>query len=179
MSTSDYLTYTALFAAILGTQLGTRHPSLDRLLLPVLIVGAIGFRHLGALPGGPTSHLLELAGLGTGVVFGLASIPLFAVGKDGRGRLTTTAGLAYAALWLSALAARLAFAYGSSHWFHGALVSFSVANHVPAATYAAAFVLMALMMVAIRTAAVLVRSRRIGAELKVADSRLLRRLHAA
>ena len=179
MSTSDYITYSALFAAILATQLGTRHPSLDRVLLPVVIVGAIGFGYLRSLPGGSTSHLLELAGLGAGLVFGLASIPLFRVGKDERGRLTTTAGAAYAALWLAALAGRLAFAYGSSHWFHAELVSFSAADHVPAAAYATAFVLMVLAMVAIRTAAVLVRSRRIGAELKVADSRLLRRLHAA
>ena len=110
MTRSDNLTYTALFAAILATQLGTRHPSLDRVLLPVVIVGAIGFGSLHSLPGGPTSHLLELAGLGAGLVFGLASIPLFRVGKDERGRLTTTAGAAYAALWLAALAARLAFA---------------------------------------------------------------------
>jgi hypothetical protein len=50
---------------------------------------------------------------------------------------------------------------------------------VPAAAYATAFVLMVLTMVAIRTAAVLVRSRRIGAEVKVADSWLLGRLRAA
>src|SRR5215469_2086453 len=155
MSTSDYITYTALFVAILATQLGTRHPTLDRLLLPVVIVGGIGFKYLRALPSGSTAHLLELGGVAAGVAFGLASIPLFKVGKDAAGRLVTRSGVAYGALWISALVGRLAFAYGSTHWFHGALVSFSIANRVAPATYGSAFVLMVLTMIAIRTAAVL------------------------
>jgi hypothetical protein len=75
MTRSDNLTYTALFAAILATQLGTRHPSLDRLLLPVAIVGAVGFRYLRSLPVGATGHLLELAGLGAGIVSAASSPP--------------------------------------------------------------------------------------------------------
>jgi hypothetical protein len=177
MSTVDYITYTALFAVILATQLGTRHPSFDRLLIPVLIVGGIGFKYLKNLPGGQTSHLLELAGLGAGVLFGLAAIPLFRVSKDAKtGRLVTRAAYAYAALWLTALAMRLVFAYGSTHWFHSAVASFSIANHVPQNTYAAAFVLMVLTMIVIRTTAVLIRGHRAGADLQLADSKLLRRL---
>lgn len=176
MSTVDYITYTALFAVILATQLGTRRPSVDRLLIPVLIVGGIGFKYLKALPGGTTSHLLELAGLGVGIAFGLAAIPLFRVSKDAvTGRLVTQSGAPYALLWLTALAMRLVFAYGSTHWFHSAIASFSMAHRVPQNTYAAAFVLMVLAMIVIRTAAVLVRGNIASAELKLGESRLLRR----
>ena len=72
MSTADYITYTALFTSILATQLGRRTPTLDRLILPVLIVGAIGFKYLAHLPTGSTDHLLA-AGIGIGILFGLAS----------------------------------------------------------------------------------------------------------
>jgi hypothetical protein len=176
MSTTDYITYTALFAVILATQLGTRRPSVDRLLIPVLVVGGIGFKYLKALPGGTTPHLLELAGVAAGALFGLAAVPLFRVGKDGTGRLVTRAGASYAALWLTALAMRLIFAYGSSHWFHSAVVGFSIAHRVPQNAYAAAFVLMVLTMIVIRTAAVFARAHRAGADLRLADSRLFRRL---
>jgi hypothetical protein len=180
MSLVDYITYTALFAVILATQLGTRHPSIDRLLIPVLIVGGIGFKYLKNLPAGTTPHLLELAGLAAGILFGLAAIPLFRVAKDPEnGRLVTRAAAAYPALWLTALAMRLVFAYGSSHWFHSDIASFSITNHVPQNTYAAAFVLMVLTMIVIRTAAVLVRGHQAGADLRLADSRLLRHLNRA
>jgi hypothetical protein len=180
VTTTDYITYTALFAVILATQLGTRRPSINRLLVPVLIVAGIGFKYLRNLPSGSTSHLLELAGLGAGVLFGLASIPLFHVAKDKlSGGLVTRAGVAYAALWVSALAMRLVFAYGSSHWFHGAVAGFSMSERVPAATYGSAFVLMVLAMIVVRTAAVLVRARRAGADLRLSDSKLLRRLARA
>jgi hypothetical protein len=73
MSTRDYLLYTLLFAAILATQLGTRHPDGKRLLLPVVIVAAAGFKYLAGLPGGATAWLLEGAGVAAGLLFGLAA----------------------------------------------------------------------------------------------------------
>jgi hypothetical protein len=177
MTTTDYITYTALFVFILATQLGRRTPTLDRLLLPVLIVGAVGFRYLISLPSGSVSHLLVLAGLGLGVAFGLASIALVRVEKDpGTGRAVTTAGWPYAAVWTVALVARMLFAYGSTHWFQSALAQFSIANHVAAATYGSAFVLMVLTMIVIRTAAVIVRAHKQGADLRVSDSRLAQHL---
>lgn len=177
MSTADYITYTALFIFILATQLGRRTPTLDRLLLPVLIVGGIGFKYLQSLPSGTVSHLLELAGLGAGVVFGLASISLVRVETDtGTGRAVTRAGWPYAAVWTVALAARMTFAYGSTHWFHAALAQFSAANHVAATTYATAFVVMVLTMITIRTISVIARGHQQGADLRVSESRLARRL---
>ena len=92
MSTADYITYTALFLFILATQLGRRTPTLDKLILPVLIVGGIGFKYLSNLPTGTTNHLLELAGVAAGTLLGLASVALVKVSKDEHtGRAVTTA----------------------------------------------------------------------------------------
>ena len=177
MSTSDYLLYTVLFAAILVTQLGTRHPDGKRLLLPVVIVAGVGAKYLKAIPGGSTPHLLELAGLGAGLLFGLAATALFRVRRDpSDGRLVTVAGWPYAAVWTLALALRLGFAYGSTHWFTRSLASFSLAHHVPAATYGTAFVIMVLIMVVVRTVAVVLRGRAAGASISFTGLRMAGRL---
>ena len=158
MSASDYLLYTGLFAAILITQLGTRRPDGKRLLLPVAITAGIGAKYLKGLPDGTAAHLLELTGLGAGLAFGLAAIALITIRRDpGDGRLVTIAGWPYAAVWTLALALRLGFAYGSTHWFTRQIASFSAAHHVPPASYGTAFVIMVLTMIIVRTIGVILR----------------------
>jgi hypothetical protein len=177
MSISDYLLYTGLFAAILVTQLGTRRPDGKRLLLPVVIVAGIGAKYLKALPAGSAAHLLELAGLAAGLLFGLASVVLIKIRRDpADGRLITMAGWAYAAIWTLALVLRLGFAYGSTHWFTGQIASFSAAHHVPSATYGTAFVIMVLAMIVVRTIGVVARGRAAGATISFSGLRIARRL---
>lgn len=177
MSISDYLLYTALFAAILATQLGTRRPDLKRLILPVVIVGGIGAKYLKDLPAGGTAQLLLIAGAGVGLVFGLASVALIKVRKDDRdGRLVTVAGWPYAAVWTLALIMRLGFAYGSTHWFARQIADFSIAHHVPSTTYGTAFVLMVLAMIIVRTAGVLLRARGVQAAIEPGNFRIAQRL---
>ena len=157
--------------------LGRRTLTLDRLILPVVIVGGIGFKYLTNLPAGTANHLLEAAGVGAGILFGLASVALVKVSKDERGgRAVTTAGWPYAAVWTVALAARMLFAYGSTHWFHSALVQFSITNHINPATYGTFFVLMVLTMITIRTISVIARAKLQGADLAAGESRLAGRL---
>ena len=177
MSASDYLLYTGLFAAILITQLGTRRPDGKRLLLPVAITAGIGAKYLKGLPDGTAAHLLELAGLGAGLAFGLAAIALITIRRDpGDGRLVTIAGWPYAAVWTLALALRLGFAYGSTHWFTRQIASFSAAHHVPPATYGTAFVIMVLTMIIVRTIGVILRGRAAGASINFQGLRIARRL---
>jgi len=177
VTTTDYLLYTGLFIAILATQLGTRRPDGKRLLLPVVITAGIGARYLKALPAGSAAHLLELAGLAAGLLFGLAAVAFIKIRRDAQdGRLVTIAGWPYAAIWTLALALRLGFAYGSTHWFTHAIASFSAAHHVPSATYGTAFVIMVLAMMTVRTTAVIVRGRAAGAAISFGDLRIVRRL---
>lgn len=177
MSLSDYLLYTGLFIAILATQLGTRRPDARRLLLPVAVVAGVGFKYLKEIPAGSTAHAIEAAGLAVGVLFGLASIALIQVRRDpADSRLVTVAGWPYAALWTLAMALRMGFAYGSTHWFGHDLATFSIEHQVPYATYGTAFVLMVLAMILVRTVGVLVRARRAGATVDVGRLRIARSL---
>jgi len=164
MSTADYITYIGLFVFVLASQLGHRRVTARKLVMPLVLVGAIGAKYLVQLPAGSTSHLLEIGGLAVGLLFGLASIAVVKVSADpATGKPSTRAGFGYAAVWTVALALRLSFAYGSTHWFAGPLAAFSVAHHVPGTAYAAAFVLMVLTMIAVRSAAVALRAHLAGA----------------
>jgi hypothetical protein len=176
MKTSDYLLYTGLFVAILATQLGTRRPDAKRLLLPVAIVAGVGFKYLRSMPSGSTPHLLEAAGAGTGLLFGLGAVALIKVRRDADGRAATVAGWPYAALWTVALAMRLGFAYGSTHMFKSQIARFSITHHVPADTYGTAFVLMVLTMIVVRTAGVYLRAKAVGATIETGNLRIARRL---
>ncbi|MEU9456811.1 hypothetical protein [Streptomyces sp. NPDC048277] len=176
MSVSDYLLYTGLFVAILATQLGTRRPDARRLLFPVAVTVGVGFKYLRTIPSGSTAHLIEAAGLAVGLLFGLASVALIHVRKDpADSRLVTVAGWPYAALWTLAMVLRLGFAYGSTHWFTHALVTFSIQHRVPGTAYGTAFVLMVLAMITVRTAGVLVRARALGAAVDLGSLRIARR----
>jgi hypothetical protein len=164
MHTADYITYIGLFVFVLATQLGRRQITARKLVMPVVLVGGIGARYLVHLPAGSMSHLLEAGGLAVGLIFGLVSVVVVKVSADPTtGRPYTTAGWGYAAVWTVALAARMAFAYGSTHCFAAPLAAFSAAHHVPGAAYAAAFVLMVVTMIAVRSAAVTIRSHHAGA----------------
>jgi hypothetical protein len=164
VSTSQYILFIGLFVFVVGTQVGRRRPNAQRLIIPVVIVGAFGFKYLKAFPSGGTGQLLVLGGVALGIVFGLLSLTMIRVEKDpATGRLVTIAGLSYVALWTVALVARLGFAYGSTHWFKSDLASFSVQHQVPASAYATAFVLWVLVMIVIRTLGVVVRARHVGA----------------
>lgn len=168
MQLSDYLLYTGLFLAILATQLGTRRPDARRLFLPVAIIAGVGFKYLKHIPSGGTAHLIEASGLVLGLLFGFAAIALIRVRRDpDDSRLVTVAGWPYAALWSLAMALRMGFAYGATHWFPHALGTFSADHHVPADTYGTAFVLMVLAMILVRTVGILIRARRAGATLNV------------
>lgn len=172
MSTSQYILFVGLFVFIVATQTGRRMPNAQRLIIPLVIVGAFGFKYLKSLPSGGTAELLVLGGVSLGVLFGLTSLTLIRVQKDpDTGRLVTIAGLPYVALWTVALVARLGFAYGSTHWFRSDLVSFTRAHHIPPDTYATAFVLWVALMILIRTLGVVIRSRQVGATIDLSDLR--------
>ena len=170
MSTSQYILFIGLFVFVVGTQVGRRQPNAQRLIIPVVIVGAFGFKYLKSIPSGTTPELLIALGIVLGIVFGLLSLLLIRVEKDpDTGRLVTIAGLPYVLLWTVALVARLGFAFGSTHWFKSDLASFSIQHRVPSSTYAAGFVLWVMVMILIRTIGVVFRAHQIGAKIDFSE----------
>ncbi|TMM35002.1 MAG: hypothetical protein E6F99_20760 [Actinobacteria bacterium] len=152
MSTSQYVLNLGLLAVILGGNLGTpNHDASPADPAP----GARRDRRLRisarrSYPG--NDAYLEIAGALAGVLLGVAAAMLVRVRRD-RERVLATAGAAFAALWVAVIGGRILFAYGATHWFAREIGTFSVQHRiVGAGAWTAAFVLMALAMVAVRVA---------------------------
>jgi hypothetical protein len=153
MSTAQYALNGALLLFILGTNLGTRRLSLRRLVLPVVLVVVAGSFFLRDVPTVGHDMQLEAVGVVAGAVLGVIAGLLLRVQRHPDGTVTTSAGTAYAALWVAVIGGRVVFAYGADHWFGRAVGEFSRAQQITGAgAWTAAFVLMALTMVAARVA---------------------------
>jgi hypothetical protein len=150
MSTSQYILNLGLLAVILGGNLGTRSMTLRRLILPLVLVVIAGFFYLRDIPTAGNDTYLEIAGALSGVLLGVAAALLVRVRRQDQ-RVLATAGIAFAALWIVVIGGRILFAYGATHWFPRAIGTFSMQHQiVGAGAWTAAFVLMALAMVAVR-----------------------------
>ena len=164
--TSTYLLSLGILAFVLKTGLGTRELSRRRFTLPLAIIAVVGVLYLRSIPTS-TGDIKLITVLGTaGVLLGLAAGALMKVRVSEDGSLVTVAGTSYAAVWIAAIAARLLFAYGASHWFAPEIASFSRAAGIDgSAAYTAAFVVMALAMVLTRVAVTAFRTVRLTGDI--------------
>jgi hypothetical protein len=164
MTTAEWILNCSLLGWVLLRNLGTRPVTRSTYLVPLVVVAVAAGVYLRAIPGEGNDHLLELAGIGAGVVFGLAATASTRLLRDGSGRLLARAGVAFAAVWVIAIGGRIAFAELATHSWGPAVARFSIAHQITGAdAWRAAFVLMALVMVLTRVAATAVaaaRSRR-------------------
>lgn len=151
MSSDQYLLNVALLGYILWSNLGTRVVTGRRFLIPLVIVAVAGTGYLRHLPALGNDRRLEMAGIVAGVVFGVIAASQVRAGRNAEGRVTTTAGAGFAALWILVIGGRMLFAYGAQHWFASAMTTFSIQHRISGAdAWTAAFVLMALAMLATR-----------------------------
>src|SRR3954452_11099235 len=88
--------------------LGTRPVTRSTYLVPLAVVAVAAGIYLRDIPGGGNDHLLEVAGIGAGVAFGLAAAACTRLLRDGSGRLLARAGVAFAAVWIIAIGGRIA-----------------------------------------------------------------------
>ena len=162
MTTGQYFLNLALLAWILSSNLGTRTLTRRRITTPLFVVAAAGWFFLDDAPTLGNDGLLELAGLGAGLLLGVVAALTMRVRRDGD-RVTTTAGLAYAAVWVAVIGGRVAFAYGAEHFFPRAIGQFSRDHLITGAdAWTAAFVMMALAMVVSRLTVTGLRALRVS-----------------
>ncbi len=163
MTTGELLLNLGVLAFVLATGLGNRALTRRRFRLPILLVVVVGIIFLRSVPTAGNDIALDvILGL-AGVAFGALAGVLMAVGPDGAdGALVTKAGAAYAVLWIAVIGGRILFAYGSDHWFAHQIVTFSRQNALSGTSaWTAAFVIMAIAMVAARVAMTGLKAARI------------------
>jgi hypothetical protein len=159
MPTSAIILTAVILAGVLLSDLGRRAITTPRLLRPLLIAAVAGASFLGGFATAGTGLVLELAGTGAGVLLGLLAAGAMHIERDpGEARAYSRAGMVYASIWIVVLAARLAFIYGTNHWFNASLGSWMHAHDVTTDALTDAVVLMALAMAIARTLSLLVRS---------------------
>lgn len=160
MTTTDWIVNLSILALMVLTALGTRPITFMTYLRPLLIVVGVGLVFLRGMPVSGPDVGLELAGVGAGVVFGVLAAGVSRVSWQG-GRVMLSSGAAYAAVWLAAIALRVAFAELATHNadFGRGVAQFSMQHQITGAdAWRAAFVLMALAMIVTRVGLVALRA---------------------
>jgi hypothetical protein len=148
MSTTQWILNLTLLGWILARNLGTRPVNRGTFLVPLAVVAVAAAVFLRHVPTVGHDGQLELIGAGAGLVLGLASAFLTRVHVTA-GKLVVTAGAAFATLWVVVIGGRVAFAEWATHSGAQTIGAFSVRHQITGAdAWTAAFVLMALTMVA-------------------------------
>jgi hypothetical protein len=155
----------AVLVAVLYSDLGNgRRIGPMRMLRPMVIAAAVIPLFLQQPATQGTGLAVELAGVGAGLLGGLAAVALMSVHRSPEtGRPVSRAGTPYALLWIVVIGARAAFSYGSSNWFPAQLTSWCIAHQVTAAAITDALIVMAVAMLLTRTIGLGVRAARLPA----------------
>jgi hypothetical protein len=160
MLTNALIINALVLFAVLESDLGAaRKLSRFRILRPLLLSVAIVPMFLQAIATHGTGLALELGGGVAGVLLGLAAARLMSIRiQPATGRIVTRAGVAYAALWITVIAARSCFSIGASHWFNHALGTWMAAHQVSSAAITDTLIIMAIAMTLTRTLSLVVRA---------------------
>jgi len=159
MPVSVWIVNLVVLAAVLEADLGYRKITTRRLLRPVIIAAVVAAFYLKGASGSGNELRLELAGVGTGVVLGVAAAALMQVYAGDDGRPCSYAWIPYALLWVVVVGARLWFAYASNHDIRVPLGTWMLAHQLTTSALVDAFIFLALAMVLTRTGSLAVRSR--------------------
>ena len=151
MTFSDYLIDITLISIVL-IQMRGRKLTAHSLLLPVGLVAYVAITYLKAIPTNGNNLLLIGACAVVGATLGGLAARFTTVHVNGDGIPVAKAGLLAAALWILGTGGRLAFQLYASHGGAPAIVHFSVAHSISAATaWTAALILMAISEATVRT----------------------------
>jgi hypothetical protein len=164
----DVILSLAILGVVLESDLGRKKIGWFRIARPVIVAAALIPLFFTTLPTSGNDLLLQGAGALIGIVLGLISVsPAFVEvefdpevrswwdkfkSQPGKPAAVSTSGSGYALVWIAASAARLAFAYGSEHWFPHALGVFMHDHQLESAALTNALIFLPLGMDLFRSA---------------------------
>jgi hypothetical protein len=161
MSTTEsiWIINLVVLAAVLEADLGHRKITRFRLIRPLVIGAIIAAFWISGVATSGTGLWVEAAGVGTGILLGIAAASLMRVYAASDGRPYSYAWIPYALLWVVVVGARLWFDYAANHTFPVQLGTWMSANQLTKGALIDAFIFLALAMLLTRTASLAVRSR--------------------
>ena len=162
MTTTDYL-INLLFVFIVVRQAREREIDRRYFVIPVLLVTWVASMYLHALPTAG-NDLLLVAGLASvGITLGTISGFATSIRRSEDGVAFARVGWLAGILLVAGISSRMVFAFALSHGLEPAVRSFSITNHVSAAAWPTAMVLMALCEVGARLSIVYLQTNRLTA----------------
>jgi hypothetical protein len=160
MTTSDYL-INAVFVLVVLRQARARRVDLRSVIGPLLAIVYVAHMYVHSVPTAGNDLVLVAVlgalGLSLGVASGLAT----QVRSGGEGVALARVGWLAGILLMVGICGRMAFVFAVNHGAEPAVQGFSVAQHIGAAAWPVALILMAVCEVATRLAIVQVRGRRV------------------
>lgn len=162
MATTDYL-INILFVFIVFRQAQERRIDRRYFVLPLVLVAWVATQYVHALPTTGNDLVLIAASACVGLTLGTISGLATHVRRDQGGHAFACVGWLAGILLVSGISSRMIFAFAISHGLEPAVRSFSIANHVGAAAWPVAMVLMALCEVGARLATVYLRTNQLTA----------------
>ena len=158
-TTTIWIINLVVLAAVLEADLGHRKITRFRLIRPLVIAAVIAAFWISGVATSGTGLWVEAAGIGTGILLGIAAAALMRVYTAGDGRPYSYAWIPYALLWMAVVGARLWFDYAAHHTFPVQLGTWMDANQLTKSALIDAFIFLALAMLLTRTGSLAVRSR--------------------
>lgn len=161
MTTTDYLIAAALILLVIPQIRGMRL-TVRSLVIPIVLVGAAAAYYLKSVPTQGNDVLLDALSVAAGALLGLGCGLATRLERGSDGVLIAKAGLVAAVLWIVGMASRTGFEYAATHGGAHAIADFSRGHSITGASaWTAALLLMALVQVLARTAAVRLRAARL------------------
>ncbi len=150
MSTTQWILNVTLLGWVLTRNLGTHRVTAFTFLVPLAVVAVAGGWFLRDLPTAGHDVALELIGIAAGLALGTLAALLTRMQRR-HGHLVVSAGTAFAAVWIATIGGRMLFAQWATHSGARTIGELSMRHQITGAdAWTAAFVLMALSMVAVR-----------------------------
>jgi hypothetical protein len=148
----SFLISGSIFAVVMATQYGRRDYSLKALARPLVMCAVIGYIYLQGAPTQTVDYVVYAVGALIGAFLGVVAYLNTRVEREPSGQVKTICGLGFVAVWVAAVALRIAFIALSEHnqAFRAHLGRFMAAHQILESAIAPFFVLMALAMVAVR-----------------------------
>jgi hypothetical protein len=164
MTITEYVLNLALVGLVV-LQLRGHRITKARLLLPVVATVWVAGQFLHSIPTAGNDVLLEAGLASAGAILGLGAGLATRVRRTGA-EAFAKAGAAAAVLWVLGIGARMGFSLWVTHGGQASVARFSAAHHITSGSaWAAGFVLMAMVEVALRTGVLLLKARQVGAEI--------------